>query len=56
MTKINLLTLFQEIIAVYYVNHNETHKYTAWQNALLLTVQVGGMYSYRWASKGPHRT
>jgi hypothetical protein len=45
--KINWLTLFEEIIAVYSENHTKQIK-----NAELLIVKAGGTYSYHWALKG----
>jgi hypothetical protein len=46
ITKINWLTLFKEIIAVYSDNHAKQI-----QNAALLTVKADGSYSYRLALK-----
>jgi hypothetical protein len=46
-TKINWLTLFKEIIAVYSENHMKHI-----QNEELLIVKAGGTYSYHWALKG----
>jgi uracil DNA glycosylase len=52
ITKINWLTLFKEIIAVYSENHTK-HINTTWgQNAELLNVKSGGTYSYHCALKG----
>jgi hypothetical protein len=47
ITKINWLTLFKEIIAVYSEKHTKTI-----QNAALMTVKADGSYSYRSALKG----
>jgi hypothetical protein len=48
ITKINWLTLFKEIIAVYSENRRK-HEYKMKE---LVTVEGGGTYSYHWASKG----
>jgi hypothetical protein len=48
ITKINCLTLFKEIIAVY----TEDHAKPKIQNAALLTVKADGSCSYRSALKG----
>jgi hypothetical protein len=48
VTKINWLTLFKEIIAVY----SENHAKPIIQNAALLTVKADGSYSYFSALKG----
>jgi hypothetical protein len=48
ITKINWLTLFKEIIAVYCENHMKQIN----KNADLLIVKAGGTYSYHQASKG----
>jgi hypothetical protein len=47
ITKINWLTLFKEIIAVYIENHTKPIN----QNAALLTAKADGSYSYRSALK-----
>jgi hypothetical protein len=50
ITKINWLTLFKEIIAVYSENYTyKTHKYAM---QFLLIVKAGGTHSYRWALNG----
>jgi hypothetical protein len=46
--KINWLTLFKEIIAVYRENHTKPIN----TNRTLLTVKADGSYSYRSALKG----
>jgi hypothetical protein len=51
ITKINWLTLFKEIIAVYTENHTK-YKYTLWPNAQLLNVKECGTHSYHWVLKG----
>jgi hypothetical protein len=48
ITKINWLTLFKEIIAVYIDNDTKPIN----ENAALLTVKADGSYSYRSALKG----
>jgi hypothetical protein len=48
ITKINLLILFKEIVAVYIENHTK-HINT---KCNLLFVKAGGTYSYHWAIKG----
>jgi hypothetical protein len=48
ITKINWLTLFKEIIAVY----SENHAKPIIQNAALLTVNADGSYSYHPTLKG----
>jgi hypothetical protein len=45
ITKINWLTLFKEIIAVYSENHTK-HKTLCGQNTELPTVKTGGTYRY----------
>jgi hypothetical protein len=47
ITKINFLTLFKEIIAVYIDNHAKPIN----TKAALLNVRAGGSYSYRSALK-----
>jgi hypothetical protein len=46
ITKINWLTLFKEIIAVYSENHTKPIN-TTWR-----VVEAGGTYCYNWALKG----
>jgi uncharacterized protein YktB (UPF0637 family) len=46
ITKINWLTLFKEIIAVYTENYTEPINTLCGQNAELLIVKAGGLYSY----------
>jgi hypothetical protein len=48
VTKINRLTLFKEIIAVY----SENHKNQKITNEELSTVGTDGVYSYHWALNG----
>jgi hypothetical protein len=43
---------FREIIAAYYENHTKPVNTLCEQNAELLTIKVGGTYSYHWALKG----
>jgi hypothetical protein len=52
ITKINWLTLFKEIIAVYTENHKKPIITLCGQNAELLIIKAGGRYSYHWALKG----
>jgi hypothetical protein len=52
ITKINWLTLFKEIIAVYCKNHMKRINTLCGQNAELLNVKPGGTYSYHCALKG----
>jgi hypothetical protein len=57
ITKINWLTLFKEIISVYSVNHTKLINTLSGQNAELLNVKDGGIYSYHWArARWPHRS
>jgi hypothetical protein len=44
ITKINWLTLFKEIIAVYSENHTKHINTLCGQNTELLNVEVGGTY------------
>jgi hypothetical protein len=46
--KINWLTLFKEIIAVY----SENHAGPINTKCTVLIIETGGTYSYRWALKG----
>jgi hypothetical protein len=46
--KINWLTLFKEIIAVYSKNHTKPQL----RNVQLLIAKAGGSYSSHWALKG----
>jgi hypothetical protein len=46
ITKINWLTLFKEIIAVYTENHMKHINTLCGQNSELLNVKVGGTHSY----------
>jgi hypothetical protein len=46
ITKINWLTLFKEIIAVYSENHMKPIDTLCGQNTELLIVKVGGTYGY----------
>jgi hypothetical protein len=48
ITKINWLTLFKEIIAVYSENHMKTIN----PNEELMIVKESDTYSYHWAAKG----
>jgi hypothetical protein len=50
ITKINWLTLFKEMIAVYSENHAESIA----TNAQLLIVTAGGKYRSYWALKGQY--
>jgi hypothetical protein len=53
ITKINWLTLFKEIIAVYTENHTEpTNTPRGKKNSDLLIIKAGGKYSYHWSAKG----
>jgi hypothetical protein len=52
ITKINWLTLFKEIIAVYTENHMKHMDTLCEQIVELLKVKAGGTYSYHWALKG----
>jgi hypothetical protein len=47
ITKINWLTPFKEIIAVYTENHTKPTSKNC-----RVTVKAGGTYSYRWTFKG----
>jgi hypothetical protein len=49
ITKINWLTLFKEIIAVYSEKNMQNQKT---QNSALLSVKADGSYSYRSGLKG----
>jgi hypothetical protein len=51
ITKINWLTLFKEIIAVFTENHMKSINTLCGQNAELLVTKAGGTYSYHWALK-----
>jgi hypothetical protein len=46
ITKINWLTLFKEIIAVYSENYKKLTNVICEKNAELLIVNAGGTYSY----------
>jgi hypothetical protein len=48
ITKINWLTLFKEIIAVYCENRTKHINTLCRQNAELLTKEAGGSHSYHW--------
>jgi hypothetical protein len=50
ITKINRLTLFKEIFAVYCENHTK-HTNTLCKNMQLVNVKTGGTYNYHWALK-----
>jgi hypothetical protein len=51
ITKINWLTLFKEIIAVYTENHRKPLQ-TLWeQGTKLLIIKAGGTHSYHWVVK-----
>jgi hypothetical protein len=52
ITKINWVTLFKEILAVYSENHTKHINTLCGQNAELLIVEAGGTYSYHWVEKG----
>jgi hypothetical protein len=52
MTTICWLVLFSEVIAVYSEDHTKPINTLCGQNAELLTVKIGGIYSYRWVLKG----
>jgi hypothetical protein len=52
ITKINWLTLFKEIIAVYSENHIKPMNALSGKNVELLNIKEGGTYSYHWALKG----
>jgi hypothetical protein len=52
ITKINWLTLFKKIIAVYSENYMKYINTHYGQSAELLIVKTGGTYSYHWALKG----
>jgi hypothetical protein len=52
ITKINWLTLFKEIIAVYSENLTKHTNILCVKNAELLTVKAGGTYSYQRALRG----
>jgi hypothetical protein len=52
ITKINWLTLFKEIIAVYGENHTKRINTLCGQNVELLNLKTGGTYSYHCALKG----
>jgi hypothetical protein len=52
LTKINLLTLFKEISAVYSENCTKQKNTLCEQNAELVTVKVSGVCSYRYVWKG----
>jgi hypothetical protein len=52
VTKINRLTLFKEVIAVYSENRTKPINTPCGQHAELLYVAAGGTYSYRWAIEG----
>jgi hypothetical protein len=48
IAKINWLTLFKEIIAVYYENHTKPKNTLCGQNVELHIVKVGCTYNYHW--------
>jgi hypothetical protein len=53
ITKINWLTLFKEITAVYTENHTKPiNTLLCKQNTEVLIVNIRGTYSYHWAVKG----
>jgi uncharacterized protein (UPF0262 family) len=52
ITKINQLTPFREIIAVYSENHMKATNTLFLQNIELLIMKARGTYSYSWALKG----
>jgi hypothetical protein len=52
ITKINWLTLFKEIIAVYSENHMKPIHIFCMQNAELLIIKAGSTYISHWAFKG----
>jgi hypothetical protein len=52
ITKINWLTLFKKIIAVYSENHAKLINTLCGQNAELYIVKAGGTYRYNWGLKG----
>jgi hypothetical protein len=49
--KINRLTLFKEIIAVYSENHTKHINTLRGKNAELVFVKTAGTYSYKWGLK-----
>jgi hypothetical protein len=49
MATTNWLTLFREIIAVYYVNHTKHVNTLSGQNVDLQNIKVDGIYSYHCA-------
>jgi hypothetical protein len=51
ITKINWLTLFKEIIAVYCENNKKHNNTLCGKNAELQIVNARGTYSYHWVSK-----
>jgi hypothetical protein len=51
ITKINWLTLFKEIIAVYTADHTTINTLCG-KNAELLNVKAGGTYSYHYTFSG----
>jgi hypothetical protein len=52
ITKINLLMLFMEIIAVISENHMKLINALCGQTAELLIFKACGTYSYHWSSNG----
>jgi hypothetical protein len=50
-TKINMLTLFKEIIPVYTENHTKHINTLCVQNAQLLNIKAVSMYGYHWTLK-----
>jgi hypothetical protein len=51
ITKINSLTLFKEMIAVYSESRKEQINRYCGHYAVLLNVKVGGTYTYHWISR-----
>jgi hypothetical protein len=43
--------LFRKITAAYFKNHKKLTNVHCGQNAKLLNIKAGGMYSYHWALK-----
>jgi hypothetical protein len=52
VTKINWLTLFKEVFAVYSENNTKPTNKLCGQNAELLIFKTGGTYSCHWVLKG----
>jgi uncharacterized protein YktB (UPF0637 family) len=54
VTKIDRLTLFKEIIAVYSENHTKPIKTLRGHNAELVTAKACGISTYHWLWKGQY--